>query len=210
MPTLDRSLFRDCCDWGRASDVTESVTAPASYRRHADPVSARQRSSEWFRGPRLKSKVWIVYDSKEKQLVGEWISRSSGEKRSAVTRTPINLQQAIVSSRWILDLKKDWDEQGALPYAETTWKRACDFLIRQSNFSRHTCHKELPVPKILPGPNASIDLHWKLAQFELLVNVPNDPVKNATFYGDDYGDLRIRGDLNTAEVIPGLVVWLLH
>jgi len=68
---------------------------------------------------------------------------------------------------------------------------------------------ELPSPKIQPGPEASIDLHWKMERFELLVNIPNDPSKPATFYGDDYGDLCIRGNLNPSAPIPGLVVWLL-
>ena len=173
----------------------------------------RQRAREWFRGARLKPKVWIVYDSKEKQLIEEWVGRLSGARRPKAAQSiqaPAGVEEVIASSRWVLNLKQDWDEQGSLPYAESTWRRACDFLIRQANFARDTFHRELPAPKILPGPNASIDLHWKVSRFELLVNVPSDPTKTATFYGDDYGDLRIKGDLNTSEAILGLVVWLLN
>jgi hypothetical protein len=75
--------------------------------------------------------------------------------------------------------------------------------------ARVSLGRELPVPKILPGPNASIDLHWKLPGFELLVNIPSDAAQPATFYGDDYRNSCIRGNLNPAEEVRGLVVWLL-
>ena len=52
-------------------------------------------------------------------------------------------------------------------------------------------------------------MHWKMPRFELLVNIPEDPTKPATFYGDDFGNSAIRGNLNPAEAIPGLVAWLL-
>jgi hypothetical protein len=70
--------------------------------------------------------------------------------------------------------------------------------------------RELPAPAILPGPNGSIDLHWKTPRFELLVNVPREEANPATFYGDDYGSLCIRGNLNTTEEFVGFLgFWLL-
>ena len=120
-----------------------------------------------------------------------------------------SIQQAITTSRSILELEDDWDDQGSPRYAEATWQRATDFLVRQADFARASLGRELPVPKILPGPKASIDLHWKLAGFELLVNIPSDAAQPTTFYGDDYRNSCIRGNLNPAEEIRGLVVWLL-
>ena len=120
-----------------------------------------------------------------------------------------DIQEAITASRSILELEDDWDDQGSPGYSETTWRRASEFLLRQANLARMSLDRELPVPKILPGPNASIDLHWKLAGFELLVNIPSDGAQPATFYGDDYRNSCIRGNLNTSEEIRGLVVWLL-
>ena len=116
---------------------------------------------------------------------------------------------AITASKSILELEDDWDDQGSPRYAEATWQRAADFLVRQAGFARANLGRELPVPKILPGPKASIDLHWKLAGFELLVNIPSDAAQPATFCGDDYRNSCIRGNLNPAEEIRGLVVWLL-
>ena len=124
-------------------------------------------------------------------------------------RIPDSIAEAIASSRGILDLNDVWDEQGSPAYEEGTWQRACDFLVRQANFARETLGRDLPAPRILPGPHGSIDVHWKMPRFELLVNIPQDPSKPATFYGDDFGNSSIRGNLNPAEAIAGLVVWLL-
>jgi hypothetical protein len=120
------------------------------------------------------------------------------------------LVEAIRTSRWILNLEENWDDAGSSGYQESTWERACNFLTRQSTLAQHKFNRELPVPKILPGPESSIDLHWKMPGFELLVNVPADPKKHGTFYGDDHGNLSIRGTLDTASEIKGMVVWLLN
>jgi hypothetical protein len=119
------------------------------------------------------------------------------------------VEDAITSSRAILNLKHDWDEQGSPGYEEATWRRACDFVLRQANFARENLGRELPVPMILPGPDASIDVHWKMPWFELSVNIPKDASQPATFYGDDFGNSSIKGTLNPAEEIPGIIVWLL-
>jgi hypothetical protein len=119
------------------------------------------------------------------------------------------IQEAITASSSILELEDDWDDQGSPRYSEATWRRASEFLLRQADLARVSLGRELPVPKILPGPNASIDLHWKVPGFELLVNIPSDAAQPATFYGDDYRNSCIRGNLNPAEEVRGLVVWLL-
>src|SRR5438876_3492859 len=148
----------------------------------------------------------------EALVAGGWIEKASSQSkrtRQTKTRIPHDIAEAIASSRGILDLKYDWDEQDSPGYEEATWQRAWDFLVRQANFPRESLGRDLPVPRILPGPHGSIDVHWKMPRFELLVNIPKDTSKPATFYGDDFGNSSIRGHLNPAEAIPGLVVWLL-
>src|SRR5438552_2485750 len=115
--------------------------------------------------------------------------------------SPSTVQEAIETSRWIVGLENDWDDEGSPGVLETTWRRASDFLARQANVARKGLGKELPVPKILPGPNGSIDLHWKIPDFELIVNVPAEAAKGAIFYGDDDGNLCIKGSLNTSAEI---------
>ena len=105
--------------------------------------------------------------------------RSSQNKRTRQAKTGISqsIADAISSSRWILNLNDDWDEKGSPGYEQTTWQRACDFLVRQAKFARESHKRNLPAPRILPGPDGSIDVHWKMPQFELLVNIPEDPSK---------------------------------
>jgi hypothetical protein len=72
---------------------------------------------------------------------------------------PPSIQRVIDASRSILALQEDWDDEGSPGYSESTWRRAVDFLIRQATFAQHIVGRDLPVPKILPGPKGSIDLH---------------------------------------------------
>jgi hypothetical protein len=171
--------------------------------------SKRSRSSgEWFRAPQLLPKPDDWFEPRGfKVFTANRLRGRPVKRRVAVPSTAL---EAIESSRWILDLEDDWDEQGAERYSEVTWSRACGFLARQTTLARRSLGRELPTPAILPGPNGSIDLHWKTRRFELLVNIPREETKSATFYGDDYGTLCIRGNLNTSEEVLGLVgFWLL-
>ena len=67
----------------------------------------------------------------------------------------------------------------------------------------------MPTPQINPGPEGSIDVHWKTRQFELLLNFPADPTLPAGFYGDDYGTLKIKGKMRTEGFNQGLLLWLM-
>lgn len=78
---------------------------------------------------------------------------------------------------WVLRLKKNWDDEGALPYNRATWQRAVDFATAVDG----------PFTQIMPGPDRSIDVHWSSAcpPFSLLVNFPDDVDEPASWYGDD-------------------------
>ncbi len=39
----------------------------------------------------------------------------------------------------------------------------------------------LDAPNILPGPDNSIDLHWDYPKYEILINIPADPMAEASF-----------------------------
>ena len=173
------------------------------------PRKKREGLRQWFvaRGSRPRSVDWFV--SRQRNENWKFLPVEGEYLRNAETAVSPRIREAIESSRWILDLEDDWDELGSSKYSESTWQRACNFLVQQARFSRRVLGGELPSPRIQPGPAASIDMHWKMERFELLVNIPSDPSKSATFYGDDYGDLCMRGNLNPSEAIPGLVVWLL-
>lgn len=118
------------------------------------------------------------------------------------------LDTVLEDSRRILDLREDWDDDGASAIAERTWERATGFLKRQAERLWSEASRLLPVPGILPVPNGSIDLHWETDEYELLINIPNDPNKPASFYGDNYGEIQIRGTLDPDREHPGVLSWL--
>jgi len=119
------------------------------------------------------------------------------------------LQTEIEKAKKILELTNDWDGQGAESYASDTFDRAITFLAAHSDFLKQF-GLALPVPHIGAGPNGSIDLHWKSASWELLVNVPADMTKMASFYGDNYGVQKIKGSVDPKTCNPGLAAWLMN
>ncbi len=119
-----------------------------------------------------------------------------------------HVQDAIESSRYILELKDDWDEDGSARYTEAVWDRAVQFLLKYANSILETQHVRIDAPQILPGPNGSIDLHWKNSDYELLINIPADPSKPAGFYGDDYESSSIKGTFDPSKYNYGLLLWL--
>src|SRR5579864_3468702 len=77
--------------------------------------------------------------------------------------------------RTILVLTDDWDGDGGKAYLEETFERAVTFLKAHSDYLLASERVEMPTPSIGPGPDGSIDLHWKRPYWELLVNIPAGP-----------------------------------
>jgi len=118
------------------------------------------------------------------------------------------LEAAIREAAGRLPREENWDDEGARGYAPETLERAATFLRLYARKLRDVKQASLPLPRILPGPDGSIDLHWKTGERELLVNIPPDSAAPAGFYGDDYGALCIKGTLDTARCNEGLLEWL--
>lgn len=116
-------------------------------------------------------------------------------------------ESEIERARTILDLEEDWDGEGTMPYARETFERAVSFasgLLR--TMSEHT--SGVIVPVIGPGPDGSVDLHWKTRDLEMLVNITADPGSKASYYGDDYGDFTFEGTLDPGESNNIIAAWL--
>lgn len=94
-------------------------------------------------------------------------------------------------------------------YSEETLKRAVQFLTEHllAIWSRYGII--VPVPRIGPGPGGSVDLYWKQPSWELLINIPTDSHAPASFYGDNYGKQRIRGNLELRQFNLGIATWLM-
>lgn len=118
------------------------------------------------------------------------------------------ISDVIDSSFSILKLGTSCEEEGIPAYKEKTLKRAIKFLENHAVWLWKNHGICIDAPKILPGPNGGIDLLWKTDTYELLVNIPEDPNKPADFYGDDRGQIYIKGTLNPTEYSQGLLIWL--
>ena len=125
-------------------------------------------------------------------------------------RAARELDEAIARSRSILELRDDWDEAGALGYEEETWARAVA-LLRRHAAAAMAMGGSIGVPRILPGPGGSIDLHWRSADFEILLNIPEEENRPVEFYGDDHSGSVLRGTLGLGpDSKPALLQWLIH
>lgn len=120
------------------------------------------------------------------------------------------LKAEIEQAKRILELEDDWDGEGSLGYSEDTFNRAAAFLTTHAEGFWELCGIRLPVPRIGPGPDGSLDLHWKLPSRELLVNIPADANEVPTFYGDNYGALKNRGTLEPRKFNAEIVPWLMN
>ena len=117
------------------------------------------------------------------------------------------LDEAIEASRAILDLEPHEDE-GKAAYSEETWARAVEFVRRNAKWLWVDMGFVADLPEILPGPDGSIDLHWDYPTYEMLINIPTDPQAEAGFYGDDRGNISIKGKFDPNTFNHGLLPWL--
>ncbi|HSH80759.1 MAG TPA: hypothetical protein VLA19_19700 [Herpetosiphonaceae bacterium] len=115
--------------------------------------------------------------------------------------------QAIEESRWILDLADDWDGEGSPAYALDTWRRATEFLLNSILRQWEYFGVSISPPNIDPGPNGSVDLHWKTPTHELLINIPADSSEPAGYYGDSRAGRVTKGSLDTSTPNQWLLMW---
>jgi hypothetical protein len=120
------------------------------------------------------------------------------------------LETEIENARELLTLEADWDGEGSPKYSAEMFDRVVKFLHMHADNLSRDYDLVMPVPRIGPGPEGSIDLHWKQEGWELLVNIPAGVGQLATFYGDNYGTQKIRGSLDPTVFNLGIVPWLMN
>ena len=118
------------------------------------------------------------------------------------------LAEAIQSSRGILDLADDWDEEGSLAYKEATWNRAAELVEKTAVAFHSRFGVWVDPPRLLPGPEGSIDIHWKAAERELLINIPEADEEPADYYGCGSLQDAIKGKLDTSLPNEWILLWL--
>lgn len=121
----------------------------------------------------------------------------------------LQTMQTIIPSLYKLG---EIDDEDSPKYEVSTLNRAITFLNRCRDLFSKTSGIGLPLPEILPGAKRSIDLHWKDKKFELLMTIPENPEEQASFYGDNYKDSKLKGALKIEDrhSIAGirLLVWI--
>jgi hypothetical protein len=124
-----------------------------------------------------------------------------------------DLFAAIEAAEELTRLPFDWDGEGGKAVTREHLDRVFRFLRTASDWARNTLHRQFPAPRIEPGPQDSIDLHWNHMGRELLLNVPADSSAAATFYGEaEHGDgerEKLRGTLGLEHENHWLAAWLL-
>jgi len=119
-----------------------------------------------------------------------------------------SVRESIEKSRAIVGLIVEQDEQGGIAYSEEVWRRAADFVAKNALWMWNHFDCAIDSPNILPGPSGSIDIHWDRPSYEMLINIPADPDAMATFYGDDRGQITIKGRFDSTKFNYGLHIWL--
>jgi hypothetical protein len=132
------------------------------------------------------------------------------EDRPATEFPGADLDAEIRQAKKILQLPDDWDGQGSPRYSAVVLDRATAFLATHLREVWERFGVSCSIPKIGPGPDGSIDLHWKRPSWELLVNIPADGDAMAAFYGDNYGTQKIKGSLDPRKFNLGIATWLMN
>lgn len=78
------------------------------------------------------------------------------------------IETSIESSKALLDLLPDWDDEGALPIEADTLARATALLRTMIEASDADT---APAPDISACNDGSVDLFWRTERFTLAVNV---------------------------------------
>jgi hypothetical protein len=106
----------------------------------------------------------------------------------------------------LLAFEGDPEDENFVPLSKETLERAVHFLIPYFSLFSVSDYSF----KVLPGPDGSIDILWKNSKRELLVNIPADKAEPASFYGDDFGRLSIKGKMETSSLHPSVLMWLIN
>ncbi len=137
-----------------------------------------KRSGAYFRETRLRkhSESW--------EKISAISNIEMAKKYSWVSDIFKGIYNEIEKSKYILDLKDDYDDEGAESYSYEIWEKATKFLIDNAKEIFFQKQKVIDTPRILHGPNGSIDILWKNSEYRLLINIDSD--STLSFYGDYY------------------------
>jgi hypothetical protein len=117
------------------------------------------------------------------------------QKGGYLSNYPKEILEAIEKSRSMLDMEDNCDGEGCIATKEDVWNRATQLLSRISSSIYDGFGFSILAPHISCDVMGGVDFHWKHEKFELLVDVLKKEDYTASFYGDNYGDIKIEGKI---------------
>ena len=121
----------------------------------------------------------------------------------------LGLAKGVLASRSLLDLEDDWDDRGSPGYAESTWLRAVDLLMRWADDLRSRYATHLSTADVVPGSAGHIGLELRTDRKRLLLSVPPVPDVSVRYYGHDATKTTTtKGTLDLTLPNDWLLAWL--
>jgi hypothetical protein len=127
----------------------------------------------------------------------------------AVGRHRDELFAEIEAAKKLLDAQADVGSEENLCTANT-FDRAVEFRKTEDAWLWRSFAILQPNPTIGLGPHGSIDLYWDRPSWRLLVNVPTDGERFATFYWDDRNEQKTRGSFDPRKFPDSVAACLMR
>lgn len=120
----------------------------------------------------------------------------------------VHILNEIEDSSNIIDLDKNWDDEGALQISFNTWEKATLFISNYSKWIYNNQNIVISEPDIAAVSDGSIDLTWYSKQARLLVNIKAIETA-ASYYGDYFTENNnIKGNIPINEINEFFAYWL--
>ena len=150
----------------------------------------------------------LRYRIAEKTDIGTFSSEKANLSVDNGLQLPSNLEMEFKRSEDILKMHVDCEDEESPLYQREVLSRSIAFVKNHARWLAKECRQEMDTPEILPGPDGSIDVHWRQSSYELLVNIPTDMHNRATYYGDNYRSSVIKGTFDPTTINKGfLQLW---
>lgn len=188
-------------------DESEEIHVEHEFS-HADRVTvghkARTEPLVWLAGDAdWEEPHTITGDEKRHPLMFAWESTPRGRSHFLD-----GFLMAVDQAREILSWDDDWDGEGSPRYEEETLQRATHFLLDGVRQLTAECSVSVHVPRILPGPDGSIDIHWQLHDRQMLLNIPASVDEPVEYFGQKESGGSIKGNFYLSDPDLEPLTWV--
>jgi hypothetical protein len=167
-------------------------------------TAARLPENQYFNWISITSCDWVKRNERD------FVTIEIFGKTYSLLSSLQNIASAINESKWINNLKEDWDYEGAVPIDKELYISAINFLIDYSTEIFKKTGLVISTPEINPCKDGSIDLSWRTSAARMLINIRK--IENellAYYYGDFYSNKsQMKGNVHLDSVYEHLATWM--